>query len=81
MRKKIDFSLAPTSEELTAVSNAVPIDVFFSAYDAIRTGRKDLQGKGYDPNNDFSSLCTYVLMSGYIIGVRNERKRRNRKGA
>lgn len=78
MMREIDHTLAPTKEELLKALNNTPISVLDIAEQATETACevwRPPQSAG-----DVAWIATYALTAGYILGVRNERKRRRRSG-
>lgn len=76
---EIDCSLAPTQEEIIAALDNAPLYSLGIAKTATETARLK-QRKPLRTWEDVSWIATYALMAGYIMGVRNERKRRSRSG-
>lgn len=82
MAKEVDFALAASDEELTKVYQHAGIVGFYQKVaDAVNVGLRVLDLKRISSWSDIRMLTSYAMMAGYILGVRNERKRRNRKGA
>lgn len=71
----IDCSLAPNEQEIIAATNNSNYDTHLVARQATEAARLK-QRKPLRTWEDVSWIATCALMAGYIMGVRNERKRR-----
>lgn len=79
MAREIDFSLAPTADEMARAGDSMSViglQVAFRSLEAARSHCKTGSSITWD---DVKWLSSYVLVAGYMMGVRNERKRRRER--
>lgn len=82
MRRVPNLRLLPTVEELKRIVNDVDNhDLIVGTFMSLRAGViNDRHGVGIEHFNfDMVCVCSYAFMCGYVVGVRNERKRRKGK--
>lgn len=80
MDRKVDFTLAATEKELEAIYPSLGIVGFYvEGAKAADVGMKELGLKNVRTWDDIHFLTAYAMTAGYILGVRNERKRRKGK--
>lgn len=77
--KEIDFTLAPNEGEIIRATRNAAFETYEVVNAAMLAARKDSVEGIAETWKDENRTATHALIAGYILGVRNERKRRRDK--
>ncbi len=73
--KEIDMTLFPTESEIIEATKNTTLTWIKTVTVAVSAARKDTVERFPQTWGDVTWVAGYVLIAGYILGVRNERKR------